>query len=129
MKKITLLSCFLVLLFTSVVQAEFFDPMQPPAFALYKYKMETQPQPTPGSTSSTRPRPQPLVLNSILYSGQRQHAIINNRIVKKGDMVDGAKLIQLLPDRVKLVKKGKVVELSLNSGFKSIKKNHAGKRL
>lgn len=126
MKKTALLSASLLLLSVSLVQAEFFDPMQPPAFALYKFRIENQPQ---SSSASTKPKSQALVLNSILYSGQRQHAIINNKIVKKGDMVDGARLIQLLPDKARLIKKGKIIELSLNSDFKSIKKNHAGKRL
>ena len=129
MKKVALLCTFLLLLVTSVLHAEIFDPMQPPAFALYKFRLEKQPQLSPAGPTDLKPGSRVLVLNSILYSGQRQHAIINNKIVKKGDVVDGAKLIQLLPDKARLIRKGKVIELSLNSGFKSIKKNHAGKRL
>jgi hypothetical protein len=129
MKNISFSFAFFMLLFTSLLHAEYFDPMQPPAFALYKFRMEKQPQSSSAGSADVKPRAQALVLNSILYSSQRQHAIINNKIVKKGDMVDGAKLIQLLPDKARLIKKGKVIELSLNSGFKSIKKKHVGKRL
>jgi hypothetical protein len=116
------------LLTQAVAQAN--DPMRPPAFALHKYKLEKlkkNPPPVPLPTSQKEE--QPWVLNSILYSKQRQHAVINNVLVRKGERIRGARLVRLTPESVRLVHKGKVIDLDLRSRYKSIRKSAGGKNL
>ena len=72
------------------------------------------------------------VLNSVLYSSQRQLAVINNKVVKKGDRIDGAKVFSVQPGLVKLAYRGKVITLKVramnvrglpaDAGFKMSKK-------
>lgn len=106
---------------------EFYDPMRPPQYALNKFRLEELKQKrnsaalTPGSVSKAGIKRQSWVLNSILYSGKRKHAIINSKLVRKGDVINGAKLISLKPDRVKLVSKGKAIELVLPGRSKPVK--------
>ncbi|MDJ0833337.1 MAG: hypothetical protein QNJ69_07410 [Gammaproteobacteria bacterium] len=80
-------------------------------------------QPSHKSAAVKPTKKQDWVLNSILYSSQRQHAIINNKLVKKGDTIAGAKLIRVEPQRVRLIAKGKIIDLSLKTRYKSIKKS------
>ena len=108
--------------------AEVYDPMRPPAYALQKMRLEKSGQQTAVVPQGEK-KPAPWVLNSILYSSQRQHAIINNKIIKKGDTINGAKLISLTPDSVRLIKQGKIIQLRINSEYQSVKKIHAGKTL
>jgi hypothetical protein len=115
-----------VLSLQGVLAAEINDPMKPPALALYKYRLEKQkknpPKPVKQAASS-RKKQSTWELNSILYSGQRQHAIINNKLVRKGGSIDGARLVRIRPDSVRLVTGGKVVNLSLPSRHKTVKKS------
>lgn len=110
------------------VRAEFLDPMRPPAFALEKFRQEKI-RTAPIQSAVARPQQKTTwVLSSILYSSQRQHAIINNQLVRKGDVILGAKLLRLRPDGVRLMVKGKIVDLTLydkktKGSFKSIKKS------
>lgn len=123
------------LLPVQAVETAFFDPMRPPPFALEKLRQERIKK--TAIVKPAQPRAaikNPWVLSSILYSGQRQHAIINNRLVRKGEMIQGAKLIRLRPDGVRLMVKGKIVDLSLydkdtKDSFKSIKKSLNEKKI
>mgnify|MGYP001038811363 CR=1 FL=1 len=68
------------------------------------------------------------VLSSILYSSQRKHAIINNQLVKQGEMVQGARLIRLTPHSARLRVKGRVIELTVldkktTGNFKALNKS------
>jgi len=122
--------CSLMMLHVSVASAEFYDPMKPPPYAMNKFRLEKisktsrVKKPQPGSKKIA-----PWVLSSILFSSQRKHAIINNKLVKKGDVIRGAKLIRLKPDSVRLSAKGKVIDLSLRKQFKSIKKSRTERKL
>ena len=94
--------------------AEFSDPMQPPAYALNKYRLEKiKKMATPGAKSAKAPQKSKWVLSSILFSAQRQHAIINNKLVRKGEIVDGARLIRLTPDSARLRVKARVIDLTI----------------
>ncbi len=113
---------------TAAAQAN--DPMRPPPFALQKYKLEKLKKNPPPAPRPTNPNEeQPWVLNSILYSKQRQHAVINNVLVRKGERIRGARLVRLTPESVRLVHKGKVIDLDLRSRYKSIRKSAGGKNL
>jgi len=127
--KILLVSC-LSLVMLSATAADFFDPMRPPAYALSKYRAEQYKDKKPDIKSKTGQKQKPAwVLSSILYSKQRQHAIINNQLVRQGDVIKGAKLIRLKPDSVRLRAQGKTIDLSLRQKIKSLKKSPVEKKL
>ncbi len=97
-------------------RADFYDPMKPPAYALTKMKLEAlKKNPLPVKTLSRTAERSEWVLSSILYSSTRQHAIINDKLVKKGDVLAGARLVNISKDRVQLKKKGKLIELKLEA--------------
>ena len=99
-----------LILFASAILAQQ-NPMQPPAFALLKYRQERLSRlPNSGKLKSIE---KPLVLNSILYSSNRKIAIVNDKMLSIGEKVEGAKLLKISRDRVKMVKKGKIINLLL----------------
>lgn len=125
-----LLICLVMLLASPSILAEFKDPMQPPEYALNKMRAERLKQ-----MSIDKPvqpsvkKEQVWVLSSILYSEDRKHAIINDKLVRKGDFIKGARVVRLQPDSVQLVAKGKTIELNLRSRYKSIKKSPNKRKL
>ena len=128
MKKIFV---YLVILVISPgVLADFYDPMQPPEFALNKLRAEKYNKANVKKPSQPGVKKEDAwVLSSILYSRDRKHAIINNKLVRKGDLIKGARVVQLQPDSVRLLAKGKTIELSLRSRYKSIKKSRDNRKL
>jgi hypothetical protein len=103
------------------------DPMRPPPYALQKYRLEKlKKNPPPAQPHKASEASSPWVLNSILYSKERQHAVINNVLVRKGDRIGGARLVRLTPDSVRLVARGKTIDLDLRSRYKSIRKSATG---
>ena len=64
-------------------------------------KIETQKENPPSFT-----------LNGVFFSGAEGYALINNRIVKKGDKIDGATVVQVLLDEVDLDFGGSIIKLS-----------------
>jgi len=126
----SLLLLYGLLISVQLMAAEFHDPMQPPAFALNKFRIEKiKSSPATSKTVAKEQKKDPWVLNSILYSSNRQHAIINNKLVRKGEVIGGAKLISLKSDSVRLISRGKVVILKLPSASHSIKKSLNEKKL
>jgi len=125
--------CFFIT--THAVWAEFSDPMRPPAFALEKFRLEKIKNKVELNRKPVKSQKKdPWVLNSILYSSQRKHAIINNQLVRKGEFVKGAKLVRLQPDSVRLIKKGKIIDLTIyglsgKGNFKLIKKSLNEKKI
>ncbi len=106
-----------LIILVNTAQAQFYDPMQPPAYALRKLEQEKRKlNPAPSKAVGTKTTRSPWVLSSILFSPQRQSAIINDQLVKRGDLVAGAKIIKVSKDRVRLNKKGKIIELKLDAG-------------
>ena len=115
MKKI--LTGIALIVLVNTAQAQFHDPMQPPAYALRKMEQERRKQnPAPIKAVGEKVTRSPWVLSSILFSPQRQSAIINDQLVKRGDLVGGAKIIKVSKDRVRLKQKGKIIELKLDAG-------------
>ena len=55
-----------------------------------------------------------LNLSGIVYSPEESYCIINNKIVKAGDTVQGAKLLSVLRNRVTLDYQGKAVSLEVS---------------
>ena len=56
--------------------------------------------------------PYPLILNGVFFSGGEGYALINNRIVKKGDKIEGATVAQISLDEVELERDGSMINLS-----------------
>ncbi len=53
-------------------------------------------------------------LAGILYNANNPHAVINSKIVKKGDSIEGAEIIKINKDRVILSKNGSKFTLSIS---------------
>ena len=52
-------------------------------------------------------------LSGILYDNQKPMAIINNRIVEEGALVNGARLLEIQPNYVRLSLKGEELQLKI----------------
>lgn len=99
------------------------DPMQPPDFALQKFREAKRAANPPLSKSVVAaPKPEPLRLTSIIFSADRKLAIIDDQLLAIGDRIRGAQLVELTRDSARLVRKGKVIRLSLGSKLSAIKK-------
>ena len=114
----------------NVFAVEINDPMKPPAYALMKYRQEKwKSSKAVKKPVAAQKKAEPWVLSSILYARDRQHAIINNQLVKKGEIVRGAKLIGLKPGSARLLLKGKVIDLKLRKPHKAIKKSRVERKI
>jgi hypothetical protein len=70
----------------------------------------------PPESSQSEKQIQPLlVLNGVFFSENQGYALINNRIVKEGDTVDGAIVERISLDGVDLNSGGLVIKLSTGS--------------
>jgi len=56
----------------------------------------------------------PLTLNGVFFSQDEGYALINNQIVKEGDVVEGARVALITLEGVELVFEGKLIKLSTN---------------
>ena len=69
-----------------------------------------------GKPSETRKQIQPLlVLNGVFFSENQGYALINNRILKEGDTIDGVIVERISLDGVELKSDGAVIILSTGS--------------
>lgn len=104
------------------------NPMRPPEFALLKYqqaKDKEKPKAVAIKKIVVKPtvvNSKPLKLTSILYSTNRKIAIIDNKMVKVGGDVNGARLINIEKDHVNLIKNGKAIKLLLSNQSANIQK-------
>ncbi len=106
------------------------DPMQPPPLALQKFRQaKWAKQPKPAVPKAPAPKSEPLKLTSILISPTRSIAIIDDQMLAVGDQIRGARLVKLTRDSARLVRKGKVINLSLSNDLAAIKKKAAGNDL
>ena len=78
------------------------------------------PETTPSSSPSAAPAPisqnaqdlPALMLTGIVYDNEKPYAIVNNKVLSKGDMIDGAMLIEINRESVKFVFNDEEFELS-----------------
>lgn len=99
-------------IFTSLVlsimpitlQAQLDDPTRPPGHHLFS--------PSGKKSSST---PVYYSLSSVRISSARRSAIVNDRSVETGDLINGAKVVAIYPSSVKLKKQGKIFTVRLIS--------------
>jgi len=78
------------------------DPMRPPEYM---------------ATTATKKVnfSKPLILQMILVSEERKIAVINSATVEVGGVISGAKIVSIEKERVVASRKGKVVNLKMNS--------------
>lgn len=99
------------------------DPMQPPPFALQKFRLaKATAKSSVVTPKAAKPAREPLQLTSILISKNRRIAIIDDQMLAIGDKIRGAKLIRLTRQSARLVRKGKVINLSLSNDLSVIRK-------
>lgn len=84
----------------TVLQAQLDDPTRPPGHRLV----------FPGGKKATTER---FTLSSVRISSVRRSAIVNDRTVEAGDIVNGAKVVAIYSSSVKLSKQGKVFTVKL----------------
>ena len=99
------------------------DPMQPPPFAMQKFReAKWADKPATTKVKAEKPKQKPLQLTSILYAKDRKIAIINDQMLTVGDRIRGAELVKLTRATARLVRKGKVINLSLDNDLTAIKR-------
>ncbi|MCP4979687.1 MAG: hypothetical protein GY935_04240 [Gammaproteobacteria bacterium] len=102
------------------------DPMQPPAFALQKFRQaKWADKPKPAIVKPSKPTVKSLQLTSILYSKERKIAIIDDQMLAVGDTIRNAKLVKLTRQSARLVRQGKIINLSLTSDLTAVRKKAA----
>ncbi len=112
------------------IAQELRDPMQPPPFALRKFREAKLAKfPRVVKPAETEPKPEPMRLTSIIYSAERKIAIIDDQMLALGDHIRGAKLVGLTRESARLVRKGKVIKLSLGTVLTVIRKKVVGSDL
>lgn len=120
----------LSLTITYVHSASINDPMELPTYAKLKLKRAKQSLIKKPVIVKKKVEKEKLILNlqSILFSKNRKVATINNKSLVVGDRIEGARIISIKKDGVRLVKKRKVVNLKLKtyeSTFKITKTKQA----
>ena len=99
------------------------NPMQPPEFALQQYQQEkNKNKPKVVVVQKKRVKLKPLLLTSILYSSARKIVIINEKMLSVSDTINGAKLVSIKKNSVRLVRNGKTINLRLLNQSKHIHK-------
>lgn len=98
-----LLISILLLMSLATVQAQLDDPTRPPGYRLA----------LPGGKKAATAIY--YSLSSVRISPSRRSAVVNDRTVESGDVVNGAKVIAIYPAAVKLKKKGKTFTIRLVS--------------
>lgn len=99
------------------------NPMQPPDFALQKYQQgKNQKPPKVVVVQKKRVKLEPLLLTSILYSSTRKIVIINEKMLSVSDRIDGARLVSINKNSVRLIRNGKTINLRLLNQSKHIQK-------
>ena len=93
--------CAAALVFLPELSFAMNDPMQPPEYSVSSGVIEEM-------------MDSELDLQMILISPLRKFAVLNNKTVKEGGMVSGAKIISIEKERVVVKRKGKVFDLRLD---------------
>lgn len=106
-KQKTILSGLYFLVVLSLVpvtaQSQLDDPTRPPGYRLV----------LPGGKTATSKIH--YLLSSVRISATRRSAVVNDRSVETGDIVNGAKILAIYPSVVKLKKLGKTFNIRLVS--------------
>lgn len=84
------------------------DPKAPADIQQDTTKTDNQTLPIPAPVKDQ----EPLILNGIFFSKNEGYALINNQIVKEGDVIDDSTVKKIYSDRVELEKAGFIIMLS-----------------
>jgi len=105
-KQTVLMSSFIIflLIVPERSQAQLDDPTRPPGYRL------ALPEGKKATTNY-------LSLSSVRISSMRRTAVVNDRAVEAGDIINGAKVIVINPSSVQLKKQGKVFTVKLVSNI------------
>lgn len=104
-KKLLLGLLFAFYLVPVAVQAQLDDPTRPPGHRLV----------LPGGEKASSTAAITYTLSSVFISPMRRSAIVNDRSVELGDIINGAKVVEIYPSAVKLKKQGKIFTIRLVS--------------
>lgn len=85
-------------------------PAQPQAAETPAVVPPAEPVPAP-EPEVQKPQPPDLVLNGVFVSEQESYALINNRIVRKGEQIEGATVVRIGMDEVELDFEGSPIKL------------------
>ncbi len=108
LKKIQSIVIIITLLLVMPLQAALEDPTRPPATTI-----TSKP-----SDKTQRPR---WILTSTLISTQRRAAVINNKVVSRGEHINGAKIISIQPSAVQLrIGRRDITLMMLKKNIKSL---------
>lgn len=105
-QKISLFTLFILIIFSIVpitLKAQLDDPTRPPGHRLV----------LPGGKKANGVIQ--YSLSSVRISSARRTAVVNDRFVEPGDIINGAKVVAIYPSSVKLKKQGKTFTLRLVS--------------
>lgn len=94
--------CFMQAVVLTANAATSEDPLRPPGYKIT------------GAKSTAGKQPATWLVNEILHSEGRRVAIVNNKMVKKGDVVDGARVVDITSERVTLEYKGRIINSRIN---------------
>ncbi len=79
----------------------------------------------PGLDEETAPEAGPLVLQGIVYDPQSaSYAVINGRVVREQDDIDGKRVLKIEPAEVTLLVEGKTVQLKLRPSSSTEEKSN-----
>ena len=109
MSKLFINACVLVAMFAATANA---DPMRPPSWLGGKAS----------SSKQTKPN-EALRLQQILRSEDRLLAIINGKVLEKGQKISGAKVLRIKENSVELRIGSRKKVLLLTPGIKATRKN------
>lgn len=112
---------------TVVLAQELKDPTQPPEFALKKFRQAKMAKLAKTRVAkvvkpSVRAKPKAMQLSSILISNNRKIAIIDDQMLAVGESIQGARVTRITRDTVRLIRKGKVINLTLQNSLTAVKK-------
>lgn len=83
-----------------------------PAQQLMPSSAPVPPPPPPSAPPLEKKTTPKLALNGIFFSEDKgYYALINNRIVKKGDIIEGAQVSRIDLDKVEIVSEGQLITL------------------
>ena len=117
-KKPTFIACLAMSLVTIPVLAAKDDPTRPPGMSAATSSVK--------GAGSKGPR---WVLRSTLVSPGRRTAVINDRVVSKGDRVNGATVVEIQPLTVRLRARDREVTLvMLKKNVKTLSKHSIGQQ-
>lgn len=93
---------------------------QPPQAAKQKTQTESLEKSIPLASSKPSPiKSSPAILNTLTLNGiiatdAGQMVLINNEILKEGDVINGKKILNIYPDKVELFAHGEIITLRTN---------------